>query len=196
MILETPSRESPKKRLRLTEVSNEQNIPEQLSIERSPEKSLTVASQVFTRTTTQKYTAIACLDDFLTFKLKSVSSWNDPHKSQKHIRSIITRVASFYLSLANAEEVGMLESECPAPGTPEWQSWHRKRRECFKELETRVENKIKSEEIILGVTKVPKEFSNSVSALDKRLGNIKWQPQVQQVYNEHDSMKFKDYFQK
>ena len=35
MILETPSRESPKKRLRLTEVSNEQNIPEQLSIERS-----------------------------------------------------------------------------------------------------------------------------------------------------------------
>ena len=60
---------------------------------------------LFTRTTTQKYTAIACLDDYLSFNLKALSSWMDPNKSQKHIRSIVTRIATFYLSLATTEEV-------------------------------------------------------------------------------------------
>ena len=197
--LNTPSRngETPRKRHKPAETIEECQVIEPLSNGGSPEEvPAASASHVFTRTSTQKYTAIACLDDYITFNLKSVYNWSDPHKSQKHIRSIVTRIATFDLSLALPEEVEILESECPAPGTSEWQSWHRKRRECYVELEKRVEAKIKSEEANLGVTKVPKEFSNSVSALDKRLGNIKWQIQGPQLYNDNDALKFRNYFMK
>ena len=113
--LESPSSygDASRKRQRVVDTNKGCPDPDSIAIEASPEKSTEVASNRYTRTTTQEYTAIACSDDFLTFNLKALSSWMDPNKSQKHIRSIVTRIATFYLSLATTEEVEILESVKP-----------------------------------------------------------------------------------
>ena len=92
----SPHDDSSRKRRRVAATNEEGPVPVPPPTEPSPEKTPAVASNLFTRTTTQNYTAIACVDDYLTFKLKAVSSWIDPHKSQKHIRSIVTRITTFY----------------------------------------------------------------------------------------------------
>ena len=83
--LESPSPhgDASRKRRRVVDTNEGSPDPDSIAIEASPGKSIEVASNLFTRTTTQKYTAIACLDDYLTFNLKVLSSWMDPNKSQK-----------------------------------------------------------------------------------------------------------------
>ena len=64
----------------------------------------------------------------------------------------------------------------------------------FENLERRVGSILKDEEERLQVEKAPKTFSNSLSALDKRLTRIKWQSPSAQVYSEADSSNFMSYF--
>ena len=83
-------------------------------------KSPEVTAKSFTRTVQHRniQPSPACMITSLsTLKPFPASSWMDPNKSQKHIRSIVTRIAIFSLSLAKAEEVENLESECLLPGS-------------------------------------------------------------------------------
>ena len=148
----------------------------------------------FSRKDTNGYTSSQCVHDYITFKLDTVSNWSDPHKSQKHIRSMVTRVASFYLHHANDEEINSFISEPPPVGSSAWQQWHRTWKTQFENLERRVGSILKDEEERLQVEKAPKTFSNSLSALDKRLTRIKWQSPSAQVYSEADSSNFMSYF--
>lgn len=111
-----------------------------------------------------------------------------------HIRSMITRVASFYLHHARNDEIAAFTSDSPPTGSSAWQAWHRAWKGNFEALEKRVSDKLKEEEVKLHIEKAPKSFSNSLSALDKRLTKIKWQTPTAQVYSNAESSNFISYF--
>ena len=151
-------------------------------------------SLIFSRKETSGYTSSQCFHDYLTYKLENASNWNDPNRTQKHIKSMVTRVVTFYLNLASEDELQSFTSEPPPTGSISWQAWHRTWKANFEILEQRVSRKLKDEEERLQVEKAPKSFSNSLSALDKRLTRIKWQAPSTQVYSDADSSHFLGYF--
>ena len=150
----------------------------------------------FTRTDTHNYSASAAFEDYYSYELDNNSSWIDGKKSQKHVKSMITRVVKFFVDCAtpNMMEI-LLSNPRGEQGSSQWLVWNREKISTFKSLEVIVHERLCKEESAKGM-KSPKGYSNSVSTLERRLQQIKWSPQVTLEYSAQAQTSFKSFFGK
>ena len=80
-------------------------------------------------------------------------------------------------------------------GSSQWLAWNREKISAFKTLKIIVHDRICKEEAAAGL-KSPKNYSNSVSTIERQLQQVKWCPEIMPEYSAQAQSRFKDFFGK